>query len=79
MGNNLIVRWPWQLCLNYNNELVRRLSEIQNKALIRRAVEMLYVQALLLGHYPLKAQEMSVLSDGLLGLIEIGLSGSEQK
>lgn len=68
-----------QLCLNYNNELVRRLSEIQNKALIRRAVEMLYVQALLLGHYPLKAQEMSVLSDGLLGLIEIGLSGSEPK
>jgi len=40
---------------------------------------MLYVQALLLGHYPLKAQEMSALSDGLLGLIELGLAATEKK
>jgi len=36
------------------------------------------VQALLLGHYPLKAQEMSALSDGLLGLIELGLAATEK-
>lgn len=66
-----------QLCLNYNNKLIKRLTRIQSKALIRRAVEMLYVQALLLGHYPLRAQEMSTLNEGLLGLIELGLSNSE--
>jgi hypothetical protein len=31
----------------------------------------------LLGHYPLRPQEMSILSNGLLGLIELGLSNSE--
>jgi molecular chaperone HtpG len=66
------------LCLNYNNKVIARLTKIKNKALIRRAVEMLYVQALLLGHYPLRSQEMSTLSDGLLGLIELGLSSSEK-
>jgi molecular chaperone HtpG len=68
-----------QLCLNFNNPLIKRLAQIKNKPLIRRAVEMLYVQALLLGHYPLKAQEMSALSDGLLGLIELGLAATEKK
>lgn len=68
-----------ELCLNYHNGLIKRLSEIKDKNLIRRAVEMLYVQALLLGHYPLKAKEMSALSDGLLSLIELGLQGSERK
>ncbi|MFM7931212.1 MAG: hypothetical protein ACKO9Q_26175, partial [Pirellula sp.] len=67
-----------QLCLNYNNKVIARLTKIKNKALIRRAVEMLYVQALLLGHYPLRPQEMSTLSDGLLALIELGLSSSEK-
>jgi molecular chaperone HtpG len=66
-----------QLCLNYNNKVIKRLTQIKNKALVRRAVEMLYVQALFLGHYPLRPQEMSILSDGLLGLIELGLSNSE--
>ena len=68
-----------QLCFNYNNAMVRRLTQIRHKTLIRRAVEMLYVQALLLGHIPLQAREMSVLNDGLLGLIELGLSGVEKK
>jgi molecular chaperone HtpG len=34
---------------------------------------MLYVQALLLGHYPLKGKELELLTSGLLGLIEHGI------
>jgi len=65
------------LCLNYNNPLIRRLAGANNPALVRRTVEMLYVQALLLGHYPLRAREMSLLSGGLLGLIADCLGNDE--
>lgn len=63
-----------QLCLNYNNLLIRKLATVQQKELVRRAIEMLYVQSLLLGHYPLKAKETALLSEGLLGLIEAGIA-----
>jgi molecular chaperone HtpG len=36
---------------------------------MKLSVEMLYVQALLLGHRPLNAKEMALLNQGLLGLI----------
>jgi molecular chaperone HtpG len=39
------------------------------------SVELLYVQALLLGHRPLNAQEMALLNQGLLGLIAARLVG----
>lgn len=67
-----------QLCFNFNNALVRRLAGLKDRELVRRSVEMLYVQSLLLGHYPLKGNEMSLLSDGLQGLIELGVSASEK-
>jgi molecular chaperone HtpG len=60
-----------QLCLNYANPLVRKIAQLSEPALARRAVEMLYVQSLLLGHYPLKAAEMKLLNEGLLGLIDL--------
>ena len=59
-----------QLCLNYENSLVTRLSELKDENLSAEAIKMLYVQSLLLGHYPLRAQETSVLSEGLIHLID---------
>lgn len=59
-----------QLCFNFSNPLIQQLVQLTDRTLIQRTVEMLYVQALLLGHFPLKAQETRLLSDGLLGLIE---------
>ncbi len=63
-----------QLCFNYRNPLVKRLISIRDKELLRRCIEMLYVQSLLLGHHPLDAKEMKLLNRGLLGLIEWGLN-----
>ncbi len=63
-----------QLCLNYRNPLIQKLAGLSNRELVQRSIEMLYVQALLLGHYPLKSQEMKLLSEGLLGLIELGVN-----
>ena len=59
------------MCLNYRNRLIRRLAELKDTKLVRKAIEMLYVQALLLGHYPLRAEELKLMGDGLLGLIEL--------
>jgi molecular chaperone HtpG len=66
-----------QLCLNLENPLVARLVHLKNKTLIRRSIEMLYVQALLLGHQPLNAKEMTLLNDGLLALIEFGMANED--
>lgn len=59
-----------QLCLNFENPVVVRLSTLQDRALQAEAIKMLYVQSLLLGHYPLRSQETSVLSEGLINLID---------
>ena len=66
-----------QLCLNYNNPLIRKIARLKSHVLTQRSVEMLYVQALLLGHYPLKSKEMNLLSEGLLGLIKLGVNSQE--
>lgn len=64
------------LCFNFRNPLVRKIADLKDRALIRRSVEMLYVQALLLGHHPLSSKEMALLNSGLTGLIEWGISAS---
>ncbi|GHG69169.1 HSP90 family protein [Comamonas sp. JC664] len=66
---------PSQLCFNLHNPVVRRLSAVADRDLMKLSVEMLYVQALLLGHHPLNAQEMVLLNQGLLGLISAQLGG----
>ena len=62
-----------QLVLNYNNKLIRKLASINDRELLSRIIEILYLQSLLLGHYPLDKGEREILGDGLLGLIELFL------
>lgn len=57
------------LCLNYANPLIRRLSENAQSDVLDRSLEILYVQTLLLGHYPLRPSETAVLNNGLIELI----------
>jgi len=66
-----------QLTFNYQNSLVRRLAALRDQKLVHRSVQMLYVQALLLGHHPLSSKEMSLLNDGLLAFIEWGVQKQE--
>jgi len=63
------------LCLNYRNSLIVRLASVKNESLLSEALKMLYVQSLLLGHYPLRAQETTVLTDGLIHLIDAAVGG----
>lgn len=66
---------PAQLCFNLHNPVVRRLAAVADRDMLKLSVEMLYVQALLLGHHPLNAQELVLLNQGLLGLISAHLGG----
>ncbi|MFL5340793.1 MAG: HSP90 family protein, partial [Gemmataceae bacterium] len=58
-----------QLLFNFHNPLVQRLTTVRDRSLVMRSVQMLYIQALLLGHHPLSSKEMALLNDGLLALI----------
>jgi molecular chaperone HtpG len=63
------------LTFNFLNPVVRKLAGVADRNLMKLSVEMLYVQALLLGHRPLNAKEMALLNQGLLGLIAERLDG----
>ncbi|MEL6108380.1 MAG: HSP90 family protein [Planctomycetota bacterium] len=63
-----------QLCFNLENPVIKKLVQVEDRDLQRRSIETLYVQSLLLGHYPLKDREMNLLGDGLLGWIELCLN-----
>ena len=66
-----------RLHLNYRNPMVRRLAAVADAGVVRRCVEMLYVQSLLLGMHPLTARELELLNGGLLGLIESAIGPGE--
>jgi molecular chaperone HtpG len=63
-----------RLTLNYHNPLIRKLARITDITFQERSIEMLYMQALLLGHHPIGARELALLNGGLIGLIDRGLS-----
>ncbi|ELK7843815.1 HSP90 family protein [Listeria monocytogenes] len=60
------------LYLNLDNELIKRLftSEKTVKEL-SVIVNVLYIQALLLGHYPLKRKEMALMNQNMLRILEM--------
>lgn len=62
------------LYLNLDNPVVSKIFMPGNQAMMVVAVEMLYVNALMMGHYPMNRQELAVLNQGILRFIELGLS-----
>lgn len=62
-----------QLVLNFRNPLIQRLATVNDRELASRVIQILYLQALLLGNYPLAPEERGILASGLLGLIDIFL------
>jgi molecular chaperone HtpG len=58
-----------QLCLNFSHRLIPTLVE-RDEAGFQTALEVLYLQALLLGRHPLRGREVMMLSSSLLNLLE---------
>lgn len=61
------------LCLNADNSLVISLMDIKDAYMLRSIIEVLYVQALILGKYTVQEREMKILNDALKNLIVMGL------
>lgn len=59
-----------QLVLNYRNPLVRRVTGLTGRDLVALAVQVLYGQALLFGHHPLRPADTASLNQSLLGLLD---------
>lgn len=66
-----------QLCFNYRNPVVYKITKMRDQELLRLSIQMLYVQAILLSHRPLNSKEMAVLNEGLLRFIEFGADALE--
>jgi molecular chaperone HtpG len=58
-----------QLCLNVDNDIVRALIARPEAPSTTAALQVLYVQALLLGHHPLNTSELQLLSSSVLALL----------
>ena len=66
-----------QLCLNYNNPLIARLASVGDSGAVRRCLEVLYVQSLLMAQQPLTTRELGLLSQGIMGLLEWAVPQAE--
>lgn len=64
-----------KLYLNGRNPLVRRLAQVKDGEIVENMVKVLYVHAMVAGHYTLGERETEVLNTGLIRLIEYGLGG----
>lgn len=62
-----------RLHLNLNHPLVQDLLHVRDGAVFARLVQMLYVQAHLLGHHPMRSEELALLSGGLSDMMRWGL------
>lgn len=65
-----------KLYFNGRNPMLRRLAQIADSEAAESMVQVLYVHAMLEGHYSLGEREMGILNTGLLKLLEYGLGGS---
>lgn len=65
-----------KLYINGRNPLIRRLAAAEDEELAANMVQVLYVHAMLAGHYTLGEKEKEVLNTGLIRLMEYGLGGN---
>jgi molecular chaperone HtpG len=61
------------LYLNGSNDLVRRLSDVEDSEKLNVFARILYVQALIAGGFPVRAMDMSIMNENLIRLIEWGI------
>lgn len=62
-----------KLYLNLNNPLIQKLLQVHDTKKLACCIEMLYVQALLLGRFPMKKNELQLFNLNLLQLLDWGV------
>ncbi len=76
MMGNFEPGYGTKLYINGGNPLIRRLAAVEDEELAANMVQVLYVHAMLAGHYTLGEKETEVLNTGLIRLMEYGLGGN---
>lgn len=66
-----------KLYLNCSNSLVKRLHTLEDPEMIETVTGVLYVQALMAGHYTLGNKEMEMMNRSLIKLMEYGIGGTK--
>jgi len=61
------------LCMNIDNELVALLVSMNDKVVSEAIINILYIQSLLLGKYPVNNEEMNLFNESLYRLIVMGM------
>lgn len=61
------------LYINSKNDLINKIAEINDYTKLNTFAQILYVQALISGGYPVYNKEMNILNENLISLIEWGL------
>ncbi|WP_431805486.1 HSP90 family protein [Microbacterium paraoxydans] len=66
-----------RLCLNWSNRVVRALVRVDDDAVFARTVQLLYIQALLAGHHPLRDADRALMTSALADLVSLsaGIEG----
>ncbi|MGW9268090.1 HSP90 family protein [Microbacterium sp. NPDC055599] len=66
-----------RLCLNWSNRVVRALVRVEDDAVFARTVQLLYIQALLAGHHPLRDADRALMTSALADLVSLsaGIEG----
>lgn len=60
-----------QLYLNIDNALIKKISRMEQASTFQTIIELIYVNALMAGHYTLSSTEATILNHNLLSLIEL--------
>jgi molecular chaperone HtpG len=67
------------LCFNKDNTLINDLTDIDDDTMFESVINILYVQSLMLGNYPVNKKEMMVFNESIYKLLIMGMSNFSQK
>jgi molecular chaperone HtpG len=67
------------LCFNKDNVLVNDLIDLDDEIIFEAVINILYVQSLMLGNYPVNKKEMTVFNDSIYQLLIMGVNNFAQK
>ncbi|MDR1582991.1 MAG: HSP90 family protein [Prevotellaceae bacterium] len=67
------------LCFNKDNDLINDLTYLDDDTMFEAAINILYVQSLMLGNYPINKKEMMVFNDSIYKLLIMGMNNFSQK
>ncbi|MDR2423680.1 MAG: HSP90 family protein [Prevotellaceae bacterium] len=67
------------LCFNRDNSLVNDLLDLADDTMFEAVINILYIQSLMLGNYPVNKKEMTLFNDSIYKLLIMGLNNFSQK